>query len=110
MFAVFHSLAVLAHQDYRSLDRGQTGKDQIEENVRIRIERGGDKDHAVEHHPANERHEKEDDERPAATERGDVVGQSLTEGYRLVEIILHTAADMDSLRDGMQDAALLLGD
>ena len=80
--AVLLRLAVLAHHDHRRLDRRKHRQHQVEEDVRIGIERVQPEhfeDAAVDQHPGDKHQEKSDDEAPAAADRGNPVGQAIGE-------------------------------
>src|SRR2546430_1417644 len=59
---------ILAHHDDRRLDRGQTGKNEIEKNEWIWIESAVQQENGVQDNPAEEDTDEENDKSPASAE------------------------------------------
>src|SRR5438128_1819460 len=64
---------ILAHHDDRRLDSGETGKNQIEKDERIRIERSGSEQRDVRTNPQEDNSAKCNKELPATTELSNAV-------------------------------------
>src|SRR6266511_4780205 len=77
--------AVLAHHDDRRLDSGETGKNQIEKDEGIRIERSGSEQRDVRTNPQEDNSAKCNEEFPTAPKLGDAVRKTFTKGKFLFE-------------------------
>src|SRR6266446_2335293 len=82
---------ILAHHDDRRLDSGETGKNQIEKDERIRIERSGSEQRDVRSDPHEDNSAKCNEELPTAAELGDAVRKTFTKGKFLFELLLDVA-------------------
>ena len=78
--------SVLTHHDHRRLNSSQAGQNQVKENERIGIECVRYDENSVNGYPDDEHRAKGDQKFPAATELGDVVGQSLAESQLPFEL------------------------
>src|SRR5262249_33378202 len=76
--AIFLVLAVLAHHDYGSLDCGEHGKKQVEQNKWIRIP-GFVAAQETESGITKQENQKSDDEGPGAAKTGDCVRDVFSE-------------------------------
>src|SRR5437660_9857771 len=85
--------SVLAHHDDRRLDSGETGKNQIEKDERIRIERSGSEQRDVRTDPHEDNSAKCNEEFPTTTELGDAVRKTFTKGEFLFELLLDVAGE-----------------
>src|SRR5439155_17810032 len=85
--------SVLAHHDDRRLDSGETGKNQIEKDERIRIERPGSEQRDVRSDPHEDNSAKCNEEFPTAAELGDAVRKTFTKGKFLFELLLDVAGE-----------------
>src|SRR5262245_28670190 len=99
VLSILRRLPVLAHQDHGSLNRSQTREKEVEEDIWIRVERARSQDDAVEHHPGDQSHKEDNDERPASAECGHAIGQTLPERQRLFEVPMDMPTDANPLRD-----------
>jgi hypothetical protein len=86
--AVLQRLTVLAHDDERSLEADQDRERQIEELVRVRIERVLQHEIGVHDAPQRGEADEHEDELPAAVELGDVVGEAIAPREVLVELLV----------------------
>jgi hypothetical protein len=77
--AVAGFLAALAHHDDWSLEGGDAGEEEVEEDVGVGVWRVGAPDGGIEEDPEGEEGAEGEDERPAAAEGGEVVGEAFTE-------------------------------
>src|SRR5437763_6006619 len=91
--AVARRRPILAHHDGRRLDSGQTGKNQIEKDERIRIERSGSEQRDVRTDPHEDNSAKCNEEFPTAAELGDAVRKTFTKGKFLFELLLDVAGE-----------------
>jgi hypothetical protein len=104
-------LTILRHHDDRRLQRGQHGKNQVEEDIGVWIEclvilcqNDG-----IEKGPCDQDAKKQDYERPGSTERRDAVGEAIADGLLFLEGVIDVLADMISFGDASDQPALTLG-
>src|ERR1035438_2590986 len=73
----------MAHHDDRRLDAGNAGQHQVQRDIGIGVEWAPADDvleqDGVDHYPDHDHPEEDEDERPRASETGDVVGDALSE-------------------------------
>jgi hypothetical protein len=95
----------------RCLQCRQHREHQVEEDVRVGIERRGvpRQDDAVETGPRDQGAEKQDDERPGPAEPRDAIGEAIAEGLLLVEGSVDVPADLAPFGDAGDHPALALG-
>lgn len=81
-------LTVLAHHDDGRLKRGDEREDEVEQDKRLGVEVIRDKRQNVDQHPNDQEARKDDDERPAAAERRNFVGDAVgTPGFQFVFLV-----------------------
>ena len=101
--------SVLTHHDDRCLNSSQAGQNQVEENERIGIECLCCKENAVNGYPDDEHRAKGDEKFPAATELGDVVGQSLAESQLPFELFAEVVGKNLVLLQALDDFLIKRG-
>ncbi len=78
-------LTVLAHHDDGCLERGDEREDQVEQDKRLGVEVIRDKRQHVHQHPHHQKARKDDDERPAAAKRRNLIGNAVgAAGFQFV--------------------------
>src|SRR5438067_391708 len=85
--------AILTHHDDRRLHSRQTGENQVEKNEWERIECSASEQHDVRADPHDDNSTKCNEKFPTATELGNTVGESLTEGEFFFELLLDIARE-----------------
>jgi hypothetical protein len=97
---VARRLAVLGHQDDRRLQRGQHGKNEVEEDIGVGIEWFDlpCSDDAVESGPGDQRGKTQGYERPGPTKRGDAIGQAIAKGLLFRKGTVDVPADLFAWR------------
>src|SRR5205814_8151015 len=84
---------VLAHHDDRRLHSCETGKNQIEKDERIRIERSGSEQRDVRTNPHEDNSAKCNEEFPTAAELSDAVRKMFAKGKFFLELLLNVAGE-----------------
>jgi hypothetical protein len=96
--SIVSGLPVLAHHDDGRLQRGRARQHEVEQNVRVRIERL--RHHHIGQQPDADAPEREENERPAAAEGRHAIGDAITEGDWLRgDIARHTLAVNEAIDD-----------
>jgi len=102
--SILRGLAVLAHHDHRRLQRRHARQHQVQQDEREGIE--GPRLAFVEGHPADEDHAEQPDERPAAAESRDAIGEAIAERRAGVEGLVGISRGVLPGHDRVQQATL----
>ena len=74
--AILGLLPVLAHHNERSLHRGDTRQNEVQQDKRIGVKSAGGEQH-IHYHPDNNHGDKAEDERPASGKAGNGIRRAL---------------------------------
>ncbi len=103
-------LPVLAHHDDGSLQGGDTGEDQVQQNKRIGVKRPVEEQHRIDQYPDKKHTSKENDEDPAAAECRHAVGEPLSQSQLPVEFDIDIAGEEFLLLQAGEDLQIQGGE
>ena len=106
--SVFGGLAVLRHHDDRRLNGGQHRQEQVEQDVRVRIETARQHD-GVQNYPNNKDCGEYHQERPRAAEACHLVGQPFAKRIASVRLDINVAGNRKPLCHPLDNSALRRG-
>jgi hypothetical protein len=104
--AVLRGLTVLAHHDDGRLHSGDHRQEQVQEDIRIRIEGVGGEQNGINQRPASEKQTEANDKASGTADGCNPVGQTLAQGEAAVKLLIQVFGCMDASGHPRDDAPL----